>query len=31
VFGEPLQGLNGRAGYMFQAEALMPWRPRKTT
>jgi sulfonate transport system ATP-binding protein len=26
VFGEPLTGLNRRAGYMFQAEALMPWR-----
>ncbi|HWP19096.1 MAG TPA: ABC transporter ATP-binding protein [Burkholderiaceae bacterium] len=26
VFGEPLQGLNRRAGYMFQTESLMPWR-----
>jgi len=26
VFGEPLSGINRRAGYMFQAEALMPWR-----
>ena len=26
VFGEPLQGINRKAGYMFQAEALMPWR-----
>jgi NitT/TauT family transport system ATP-binding protein len=26
VFGEPLQGINARAGYMFQAESLMPWR-----
>ena len=26
VFGEPLAGLNTRAGYMFQAESLMPWR-----
>jgi NitT/TauT family transport system ATP-binding protein len=26
VFGTPLVGLNQRAGYMFQAEALMPWR-----
>ncbi|MBS0302975.1 MAG: ABC transporter ATP-binding protein, partial [Proteobacteria bacterium] len=26
VFGQPLQGLNGRAGYMFQAESLMPWK-----
>lgn len=26
VFGEKLEGINRRAGYMFQAEALMPWR-----
>ena len=26
VFGEPLVGLNAKAGYMFQAESLMPWR-----
>ena len=26
VFGEPLEGINGRAGYLFQSEALMPWR-----
>ena len=26
VFGEPLTDINRRAGYMFQAEALMPWR-----
>jgi len=26
VHGVPLQGVNPRAGYMFQAEALMPWR-----
>ena len=26
VFGQPLAGLNRRAGYMFQSEALMPWR-----
>ena len=26
VFGEPLAGVNARAGYMFQAESLMPWR-----
>jgi NitT/TauT family transport system ATP-binding protein len=26
VFGQRLQGLNRRAGYMFQADALMPWR-----
>jgi NitT/TauT family transport system ATP-binding protein len=26
VFGEPLRGINRRAGYMFQTDALMPWR-----
>ena len=26
VFGEPLRGINTRAGYMFQSDALMPWR-----
>jgi len=26
VFGHPLAGINTRAGYMFQAESLMPWR-----
>jgi NitT/TauT family transport system ATP-binding protein len=26
VFGTPLAGLNARAGYMFQADSLMPWR-----
>ena len=26
VFGERLRGLNSRAGYLFQNEALMPWR-----
>jgi NitT/TauT family transport system ATP-binding protein len=26
VFGEPLAGINPKAGYMFQSEALMPWR-----
>lgn len=26
VFGDPLAAINRRAGYMFQAEALMPWR-----
>jgi NitT/TauT family transport system ATP-binding protein len=26
VFGEALAGINARAGYMFQAESLMPWR-----
>lgn len=25
VFGVPLSGINRRAGYMFQAESLMPW------
>src|SRR3546814_5219331 len=26
VFGELLKGINHRAGYMFQGEALLPWR-----
>jgi NitT/TauT family transport system ATP-binding protein len=26
VNGEPLRGLNAQAGYLFQTEALMPWR-----
>src|SRR2546425_3746359 len=26
VFGPRLAGINSRAGYMFQTEALMPWR-----
>lgn len=26
VFGQPLAGINHRAGYMFQGEALLPWR-----
>jgi NitT/TauT family transport system ATP-binding protein len=26
VFGAPLTGLNSRAGYLFQADALFPWR-----
>jgi NitT/TauT family transport system ATP-binding protein len=26
VFGTPLDGINRRAGYMFQTESLMPWR-----
>jgi len=26
VSGERLQGINRRAGYLFQGEALMPWR-----
>src|SRR6185369_14909498 len=30
VFGTPLQGLNRKAGYLFQSEALMPWRTALT-
>jgi len=26
VCGQPLTGINRRAGYLFQTEALMPWR-----
>jgi NitT/TauT family transport system ATP-binding protein len=26
VFGERLAGINARAGYLFQTDALMPWR-----
>ena len=26
VFGEQLQGINTRAGYLFQSDALLPWR-----
>jgi NitT/TauT family transport system ATP-binding protein len=26
VFGDTLKGINSRAGYMFQADGLMPWR-----
>src|SRR5829696_1494351 len=26
IFGEPLTGLNVRAGYLFQQDALMPWK-----
>jgi NitT/TauT family transport system ATP-binding protein len=26
VFGAPLQGLNRQAGYLFQQDALMPWK-----
>jgi NitT/TauT family transport system ATP-binding protein len=26
IYGEPLAGVNARAGYMFQTESLMPWR-----
>jgi len=26
VFGKPLSGINRRAGYLFQGDALLPWR-----
>src|SRR3954453_15284246 len=26
IFGSPLTGLNRQAGYLFQAEALFPWK-----
>jgi NitT/TauT family transport system ATP-binding protein len=26
IFGEALQGLNRKAGYLFQQDALMPWK-----
>jgi NitT/TauT family transport system ATP-binding protein len=26
IFGSPLEGLNRQAGYLFQAEALFPWK-----
>ncbi len=26
VFGTPLAGLNRQAGYLFQADALFPWK-----
>lgn len=26
VFGQPLDGINRQAGYMFQQDALLPWR-----
>lgn len=26
IYGEPLQGLNKRASYMFQQDALLPWK-----
>jgi NitT/TauT family transport system ATP-binding protein len=26
IFGEPLRGLNKGAGYLFQADALFPWK-----
>src|SRR5262245_10833118 len=26
IFGAPLDGLNRQAGYLFQADALFPWK-----
>jgi NitT/TauT family transport system ATP-binding protein len=26
IFGQPLEGLNAAAGYLFQQDALMPWK-----
>src|SRR6187399_75712 len=26
IFGQPLGGLNAQAGYLFQADALFPWK-----
>jgi NitT/TauT family transport system ATP-binding protein len=26
IFGEPLAGLNAQSGYLFQADALFPWK-----
>src|SRR3954449_10412175 len=26
IFGSPLAGLNAQAGYLFQADALFPWK-----
>src|SRR6187455_3791084 len=26
IFGAPLTGLNRQAGYLFQADALLPWK-----
>ncbi|MFN7932294.1 MAG: ABC transporter ATP-binding protein [Bryobacteraceae bacterium] len=26
IFGEPLSGINRKAGYMFQQDALLPWK-----
>lgn len=30
VFGNPLAGINREAGYLFQADALMPWRDARS-
>jgi NitT/TauT family transport system ATP-binding protein len=30
VSGVPLSGLNAKAGYLFQSEALMPWRTARS-
>ena len=27
IFGAPLSGLNRRSAYMFQQDALLPWKP----
>src|SRR5690242_10116313 len=26
IYGEPLRGINRRAAYMFQQDALLPWK-----
>jgi len=26
IYGRPLSGINGRAGYIFQQDALLPWK-----
>jgi NitT/TauT family transport system ATP-binding protein len=26
IFGQPLSGINSKAGYLFQQDALMPWK-----
>ena len=26
IFGKPLSGINAQAGYLFQSDALMPWK-----
>jgi NitT/TauT family transport system ATP-binding protein len=30
IYGERLSGLNGKAGYLFQQDALMPWKTART-